>query len=382
MTFPTIVLETAGPLPTLGDKAPSCQTIAGARLGHGQELEFTGAFLAGAAAASAIHALINLSLENVLVGEWDSAQQLADEGLLLCEDHGLHALAWPLWLGQAIVAAGRGEVEKSETLADAIDWWASTSGAGVVQLYARYARTLAALGQCDFEDAYQQAVAISPPSLQAPREPLASWIVMDLVESAVRTNRRAEGAAYVTAVLEANTAVLSPRLALLAAGAAAIVAREDSAAELFDRALAIPGADRWLFDYARVQLAYGEHLRRARSVTESRTQITEAVNVFQGLDARPWVARANIELRATAQSRSRAADDLMVTSLTPQEREIAMLAAAGLTNKQIGERLFLSHRTVGAHLYRVFPKLRVTSRAALRDALNSLTSGRSDEQRN
>ncbi len=56
--------------------------------------------------------------------------------------------------------------------------------------------------------------------------------------------------------------------------------------------------------------------------------------------------------------------------LTPQEYEVAMLAAAGLTNKQIGERLFLSHRTVAAHLYQAFPKLSVTfSRAALRDAL-------------
>ena len=59
-------------------------------------------------------------------------------------------------------------------------------------------------------------------------------------------------------------------------------------------------------------------------------------------------------------------------TLTVQEREVATLAAAGLTNKQIGERLFLSHRTVGAHLYRVFPKLAISSRAALRDTLATL----------
>jgi DNA-binding NarL/FixJ family response regulator len=58
--------------------------------------------------------------------------------------------------------------------------------------------------------------------------------------------------------------------------------------------------------------------------------------------------------------------------LTTQEREIAQLAARGLTNKQIGKKLFLSHRTVGTHLYRVFPKLGITSRAALRDALTAL----------
>jgi len=61
-------------------------------------------------------------------------------------------------------------------------------------------------------------------------------------------------------------------------------------------------------------------------------------------------------------------------TLTPQQREIAMLAAAGLTNKQIGERLFLSHRTVGTHLYQLFPKLGITSRAAPRDALAELAT--------
>ena len=59
-------------------------------------------------------------------------------------------------------------------------------------------------------------------------------------------------------------------------------------------------------------------------------------------------------------------------SLTPQQLEIAQLAAEGLTNKEIGERLFLSHRTVGTHLYQLFPKLGITSRAALRDALRDL----------
>jgi DNA-binding NarL/FixJ family response regulator len=61
-----------------------------------------------------------------------------------------------------------------------------------------------------------------------------------------------------------------------------------------------------------------------------------------------------------------------VALLTAQERQIAALATAGLTNKQISQRLFLSHRTVGAHLHRMFPKLGITSRAALRDALDTI----------
>ncbi|MGW0631812.1 helix-turn-helix domain-containing protein, partial [Streptomyces sp. NPDC002758] len=62
-----------------------------------------------------------------------------------------------------------------------------------------------------------------------------------------------------------------------------------------------------------------------------------------------------------------------------QERQIAELAAMGLTNKQIGERLFLSHRTVGSHLHRLYPKLGITSRAALRAALEAMAPGEDDQ---
>jgi len=89
---------------------------------------------------------------------------------------------------------------------------------------------------------------------------------------------------------------------------------------------------------------------------------------FQRLGARPWVARAANELRASGRTRQQN-DYVPAGVLTPQEREIALMAASGMSNRQIGARLFLSHRTVGTHLYRVFPKLGITTRAALRDAL-------------
>jgi DNA-binding CsgD family transcriptional regulator len=86
------------------------------------------------------------------------------------------------------------------------------------------------------------------------------------------------------------------------------------------------------------------------------------------------VARAESELRATGVSRS-PAGPATVAVLTPQEHEISQLAASGLTNKQIGAQLYLSPRTVSAHLYRVFPKLGISSRAALRDALARVPQG-------
>ena len=78
--------------------------------------------------------------------------------------------------------------------------------------------------------------------------------------------------------------------------------------------------------------------------------------------------KAAIELRAAGSATGRPSTDVSV-SLTPQQLEIAQLTAQGLTNKQIGERLFLSHRTVATHLYQLYPKLGITSRAALSDAL-------------
>jgi DNA-binding NarL/FixJ family response regulator len=101
---------------------------------------------------------------------------------------------------------------------------------------------------------------------------------------------------------------------------------------------------------------------------ESRLHLAAALESFERLGAEPWAERARGELRSTGQSKPRG-EHRDPDLLTPKEREIVMLAAAGLTNKQIGERLFVSHRTVGFHLHRAFPKLGVSSRAALRDAL-------------
>ena len=167
-------------------------------------------------------------------------------------------------------------------------------------------------------------------------------------------------------MLDADVASLSPRLAMLVAGATALL--DDGTNDAFERALAIPDATRWPFDLARVHLTYGERLRRDRATSDARRHLSAAQDIFNQLGAAPWAARASSELRATGQPADHG-ERPDAAALTPQQREIATLAAAGLTNKQIGERLFLSHRTVGTHLYQIFPKLGVTSRAALRDAL-------------
>ena len=325
----------------------------------------------GSGVAALITALDHLGLDAWLAGQWDQAQELADEGLELSLARGYPLLTWSFRYRQALIAAACGAYDRAHTLTDEMLRWAAPRRIGQADLAAHHVGSVAALGRGDFEDAYQHATAISPAGVLASHVPLALWVLMDLVEAAVRTGRHTEAAAHVTAMRDAGIAAISPRLALLAAGSEAITAPDDLAPGLFEKALAVPGAGRFPFDLARVRLCYGERLRRARATTGSRAQLTAALEIFGRLGARPWAARAAGELRAAGRTHPRA--DLRERDpLTPQEREIAMLAAAGMSNKEIGQRLFLSHRTVGAHLYQIFPKLGIRSRAALRDALAEL----------
>ena len=262
-------------------------------------------------------------------------------------------------------------IDRVRQLGDELLHWETPRGVRAAHWRVWQARGLVALGRGDFETAYQQACLISPPGTLPPRIPNVLNVLMDLVEAAMRTGREAEAAAHVAAMQQANLAGISSRLALVVGASAAMVAPDDRALELFQETLALPGVERWQFDYARVRLAYGERLRRNRAMVESRVQLNAALAIFERLGARPWVDRATAELRATGQAKPRAGDNVL-DRLTPQEFEIATLAASGLTNKQIAERLFLSHRTVGGHLHRAFPKLGIATRAALRDALESL----------
>ncbi|MFI8457017.1 response regulator transcription factor [Kitasatospora sp. NPDC085464] len=122
---------------------------------------------------------------------------------------------------------------------------------------------------------------------------------------------------------------------------------------------------------ARLDLAHGAWLRRRHQTTRARQHLRSAQSVFDALDAPARGARAADELRATGQPMERHGPDAWAR-LSPQELEIARLAGEGLSNREIGERLYLSHRTVGSHLYRICPKLNIRSRSQL-----ALTLGRS-----
>jgi DNA-binding CsgD family transcriptional regulator len=322
-----------------------------------------------------ITALDHLSGDNWMTGRWDQAQELADECLELCLTHGYLLLSWSLRYRQALIAAARGAYDTAETLTAEITGWAAPRRIGLAKVAAHHVGSVAALGRGDFETAYQHAAAISPAGVLASHVPHALWVLLDLVEAAVRTGRDAEAAAHAQAMQRAGLAAISPRLAMITAASTALAARHDQARAWFDEALAIAGTDQWPFDLARVQLLYGEWLRRARSTAQARVHLGAALDAFRQLGAQPWQVRAGHELRATGLAATAHAAGPETTGapvLAPLDYEIARLAAAGMTNKQIGERLYLSHRTVAAHLYQIFPRLGITSRAALRDALDAL----------
>jgi len=118
------------------------------------------------------------------------------------------------------------------------------------------------------------------------------------------------------------------------------------------------------YERARTQLAYGERLRRDRRITEARIQLRSALDTFEGVSAPLWAERARGELRATGET-ARKRDLSSLDALTPQERRVARLVAAGASNKDAASQLFLSSRTVEYHLGKVFTKLGVASRVEL-----------------
>ncbi|MGW3283025.1 helix-turn-helix transcriptional regulator [Streptomyces sp. NPDC001002] len=341
------------------DRLPACREALRRVVRHGRE---------GGAVTSGIEALFLLAQDAFRTGRWDEARQLTDEGLELCRTHGYDLLAWSGRLTGALLDAARGDFEAATDTARDMDAWAMPRRAGIVTAYASHVRSLAALGRGEFDTAFLNASAVSPAGTFAPYAPHALWVFQDLIEAAVHTGREAEAAAHLAAARDCGLDELSPRLRLIVLAGEALTAPSASADSAVEEAITSPESGQHPFDLARVQLGHGSHLRRLKRIADARRHLAEAAEIFRRLGATPWAARADRELRATGITVSTTADTGLA-SLTPQQRQIAHLAAAGHTNKEIAERLFLSPRTVSAHLYQVFPKLGITSRAALRDAL-------------
>jgi ATP/maltotriose-dependent transcriptional regulator MalT len=290
----------------------------------------------------------------------------AQEAFLLSEE-----TAQPIWgagasAALAWLAAVRGQHDDAEEFVLAAERVALPARSRAVCSLTTLTRGMLAQARGESEVAYQHLRRMLDPTDLAHHHMTSAWGIASLADAAI-----AIGSAPVADELIADLAARGERRGSavhrrMLAHASAVLASNSDAGGLFVAAL--EQVREPAFDRAQLQLAHGIWLRRHRRIVEARDALRAARETFDAIGAVPWGERAREELRASGEGstmrRPGALDDL-----SPQELQMAQLAGAGLTNREIGERLFLSHRTVASHLYRVFPKLNVTSRAQLRDAL-------------
>ncbi|WP_345144398.1 ATP-binding protein [Dactylosporangium darangshiense] len=291
----------------------------------------------------------------------------ADEAYRLARDTSQPVVAATARATQAVLAALRGDQDGVYRLAAEAEAWAMPAATHAVLSAVQFARGLAALGDGRHEDAVADLRRIYDPADPAYHQANRCWAFGDLVEAAVRSGRPEAVSGLMAEMTAVARRTPSPPLQHGLRYARALLAPDAEAQPLYEATLqADVGA--WPFPRARVQLGYGEWLRRQRRVAESRAHLRAAREAFDASGTIPWGDRARAELRASGETSRRRVPDAR-DQLTPQELQIAQMAADGLTNREIGQRLYLSHRTIGSHLHRIFPKLGIASRSELRTAL-------------
>jgi DNA-binding CsgD family transcriptional regulator len=314
-------------------------------------------------------ALVLQSRSAIHLGRWSDAVALAVEGGRLADETGELLFSAAADAAQALVAAFRGDEDEAERRAAEAERVSLPRGGGAGLAAAQLARGIAALGAARHADAYERLARMFDPQDSAYHVMERAWAIGDLAEAAAYGGRRDEALAALATVEAIGARTPSPRVHVALGYARPLLADDADAERLFEASLEAD-LSLWPFDRARLLFAYGSWLRRRRRVAESRAHLRAALDAFEALGAAGYAERTGQELRASGETSRRRGFETR-EELTPQELQIAQLAAEGLTNREIGQRLYLSHRTVGSHLYRIFPKLGITARSQLRDALGS-----------
>ena len=310
------------------------------------------------------------SWAEIHLGRFSDANRDADEAHRLAIETSQPIYFTGSQIAMALLAGLRGEEAAAERLAmeaeAAVLPLRMSDLLSVIQL----ARGLTAMTAGRNADAYGHFARMFNPRDAAFNELESYAAVGYLVGSAIQAGLRGDAQHHM-----ASLELLGERTpaALLHVGlrfARAAVADDSEAEGLYEAAL--NAEPRWPFDYARLEMSYGSWLRRQRRITESRPHLRAARDAFEALGVQPWAHKASAELRASGERSSEQGAKSPRQPLSPQELQIAQMAASGLSNKEIADRLFLSPRTVGSHLYRVFPKLGIASRSDLAQALASM----------
>jgi DNA-binding CsgD family transcriptional regulator len=312
-------------------------------------------------------ALVHYAWAAVYGGDWEAAEGASAEAAALARETRQPQFGLTGQLVGALAAALRGSQTDLDAVLTGPERALTAMKGGPLLAPAHLARGAAALGEGRHDDAFRALWPVFDEDDPAYHRFMRWPAVLDLVEAGGR-GEHATDVAKVTGELEEIASRSEPPI--LRAGltcARPLLSDDDHAEALFVAALGEQSRS-YPFLRARTLFSFGRWLRRQRRSADSRAPLRDAINLFDALGATRWSERARQELRATGEKIGPRTPDAR-DRLTAQELQIAELAAAGLSNREIGERLFLSHRTIGSHLYRIFPKLGITARAQLRTAL-------------
>jgi DNA-binding CsgD family transcriptional regulator len=306
-------------------------------------------------------ALNLLALVRCFEGDLAAAATLLDEADEIADATGTAAIMF----GRILYAGCRGDDVAGLRSIDAAERAATARGEGVVLTFGDHARALLHNGLG------RHAEALAPAQRAAARDELmlSVWALPELAEAASRSGRM-DLATDAADRLAVRTRAAATELALgMEARTRALVSDGETAEGLYREALERLGGCRFALDLARAQLLYGEWLRREQRRVDARRQLRTAYERFEAMGAEVFAQRARRELLATGETvRARTLEKRPV--LTAQEAQIAQLASDGLSNPEIGARLFISPRTVQYHLRKVFAKLDISSRTQLHRALS------------
>jgi DNA-binding CsgD family transcriptional regulator len=305
-----------------------------------------------------LYSLTRLVFSDLPEGQWSTAIGRATEALTLGEETRQPVLAGMPRAWLLLVAALRGEDSFDARAAD-LEQVTNAHSMGILDVLlrdvTRWAKGVQSMTRP--ASAFHHLAQIS-------HDIIKRMAAIDRLESAVRAEQPEAAALWIEDLDVFADGTGQVWAAAAAEHGRALLADDQGAETHFKRALDLHSNINRPFDRARTELAYGEHLRRARRRIDAREQLRSALETFQDLQARPWAERASQELRASGET-ARKRDVSTTAALTPQELQVAQLVRQGMSNRDVASQLFVSPRTVDFHLRNVFAKTGVTSRVEL-----------------